>query len=282
MLSRLLHIGVDKRLERAAWKIDELETLQSRIAEIESSLKARADAEVVLLRRLTDCHVRFELTRQRLGNVTAQLSDTEVSLQRERDRADSCSDDLAASERRLADMTSGRAELHAELEREHALRVIAEQAAQRLQLREAETEERLRRLSEALELGVSKVSKRLAAQREAYQRMIPSLTQLAERLNLLVERATALAQTAAAPSLAREDEHLRFYTTGKGYELTVVEGPPPQTHAVVNGAEHGLGVVMKLGRSPLPGDRRCCAYLLPVEAAAAPERGGRRSSNGNG
>jgi chromosome segregation ATPase len=271
MLSRLLHIGVDKRLERAAWKIAELETLQSRIAEIESSLKARADAELVLLHRLTDCHVKFELTRQRLGNLTAQVSDSEVSSQRERDRADSYSEALAALERRLADMTSGRAELHAELEKEHALRVIAEQAVQRLQMRDAEMEERLRRLTEGLELGVSKLSKMLAARRDSYERMVASLTQLAERLNPLLERAAAPPQAAAAPSPAhREDEHLRFYMNGSGYELTVVEGPPPQTHAVVNGAEHGSGVVMKLGRSPLPGDRRCCAYLLPIEAAAAP------------
>ncbi|HLB19429.1 MAG TPA: hypothetical protein VK613_09885, partial [Gaiellaceae bacterium] len=226
MLSRLLHIGVDKRLERAAWKIAELETLQSRIAEIESSLKARADAELVLLRRLTDCHVKFELTRHRLGNLTAQVSDSEVSLQRERDRADSYSEALAALERRLADMTSGRAELHAELEKEHALRVIAEQAVQRLQMRDAEMEERLRRLTEGLELGVSKVSKMLAARRDSYERMVASLTQLAERLHPLLERAAAATQAAAAPAPAREDQHLRFYMTGSGYELTVVEGPP--------------------------------------------------------
>ncbi len=264
MLSRLLHIGVDKRLERAASKIAELETLQSRIAEIESSLKARADAERVLLHRLTDCHVKFELTRQRLGNLTAQVSDSEVSLQRERDRADSYSEALAALERRLADMTSGRAELHAELEKEHALRVIAEQAVQRLQMRDAEMEERLRRLTEGLELGVSKVSKMLAARRDSYERMVATLTQLAERLNPLLERAAAATQAAAAPSPAfREDQHLRFYMNGSGYELTVVEGPPPQTHAVVSGADHGSGVVMKLGRSPLPADSRCCAYLMP-------------------
>jgi chromosome segregation ATPase len=257
MLSRLLHIGVDKRLERAAAKVVELETLRSRIVEIESSLKARADAELVLLRRLTDCHVRLELTRQRLGDLTAQVADGERVLKRERDRADSAEEALAASERRLADVMSGRAKLHAKLEREHALRVIAEQTVQRWQMREAEMEERLRRLAEALELAVSTLSKRLAARRASYEQMGPSLTQLAERVNLLLERAAPR----SAP--AREDQHLRFYMTGSGYELTVVQGPPPRTNTVVDRAEHGSGVVMKLGRSPLPADDRRCAYLLP-------------------
>jgi hypothetical protein len=165
-------------------------------------------------------------------------------------------------------MTSGRAELHAELEKEHALRVIAEQAVQRLQMRDAEMEERLRRLTEGLELGVSKVSKMLAARRDSYERMVASLTQVAERLHPLLERVAAPPpQAAAAPSPARrEDQHLRFYMNGSGYELTAVEGPPPQPNTIVDRAEHGSGVVMKVGRSPLPGDSRCCAYLLPCTA----------------
>ena len=260
MLSRLLHIGANKRLQQAAGNIGELETLRSRMAEIESSLETRAEAELALLRRLTDCRVRFELTRQRLSNLTAQVADDESSLERERDRADS-------AERRLADMTSGRAELHAELEREHARRVVAEQAVQRQEMRHAEMEERLRGVTEALELGVSTLSKRLAARRDAYEQMAPFVTRLAAGVNLLSERA-ATAQAAAAPPRAREDQHLRFCTTGSGYELTLVEGPPPQTNTVVDCPENGLGVVVKLGRSPLPADDRCCAYLLPVMEAA--------------
>lgn len=256
MLSRLLRIGVDKRLERAAQKIAELETLRSRVAEIESSLEARAAAEHALLRRLTDCRVALELTRHRLGDLTAKASEDERKLQRERDRADS-------AERRLADMTSGRAKLHGKLEEEHALRVIAEQAVQMQELREAQMEERLRSFTEALEGAVSTLSKRLAARRASYEQMLPSLTQLTEHVPLLLERATAIPDRAAATPSAREDEHLRFYVTGSGYDLTVVDGPPPETNTVVDCAEHGSGLVVKLGRSPLPADDRCCAYLLP-------------------
>src|SRR5207253_2663255 len=84
------------------------------LAEIEASLEARADAERVLLRRLTDCRVKLELTGHRLRDLTAQAADDERAIQRERDRADS-------AERRLAEMTSGRAKLHAKFEQEHAL-----------------------------------------------------------------------------------------------------------------------------------------------------------------
>lgn len=255
MLSRLLHIGANKRLQQAAGNIGELETLRARIAEIESSLQARAEAELALLRRLTDCRVRFELTRQRLSNATAQVADHERSLERERERADS-------AERRLADMTAGRAKLHGELEREHALRVIAEQTVQGQQTRAAEMEERLRGITEGLERAVSTLSKRLGARRDAYDQMVPSLTQLPERLNLILERA---APRSAPP---RKDQHLRFYTTGSGYELALAEGPPPRTNTVVDSPENGLGVVIKLGRSPLPADDRCCAYLLPLVQAA--------------
>jgi hypothetical protein len=228
----------------------------------------------VLLRRLTDCHVRFELTRHRLGDLTAQVADDERSLKRERDRANSAEEALAASERRLADVISGRAKLHAKLEREHALRVIAEQTVLSRQMREAEMEDRLRRFTEALEAAVSTLSKRLAARRASYEQMVPSLTQLAERVNLLLERAAATPLAVVARSPAREDQHLRFYTTGSGYELAVVDGPPPQTNTVVDGAEHGSGVVMKLGRSPLPADSRSCAYLLPCTDSREQPHGG--------
>lgn len=220
------------------------------MAEIESSLGTRAEAELALLHRLTDCRVRFELTRQQLTNATAQVAEHERSLERERERADS-------AERRLADMTSGRAKLHRELEREHALRVLAEQAVQRQQTQAEEMEERMRTVTEALELGVSALSKRLTARRDAYDQVARFVAQLTEGVRGL------------SPPPPREDEHLRFYDTGSGYELSVAEGPPPGTNTVVDCPEHGLGVVIKLGRSPLPADDRSCAYLLPVLEAAA-------------
>jgi chromosome segregation ATPase len=256
MLSRWLRMGANKRLERAAGNIGELETLRSRMAEIESALEARAEAELSLLRRLTDCRVQLELTRQRLNDATAQVADRDRSLGRERERADS-------AERRLADMTSGRARLHGDLEREHALRVLAEQTVDKQQAQAAEMEGRLRAITDGLERAVSTLSKRLAARRDADEQTIPLVARLVEGVSLLAERASP----PSAP--VREDQHLRFCATEAGYELSVAEGPPPRANTVVDCPGHGPEVVLKLGRSPLPADDRRCAYLLPVLEAAA-------------
>lgn len=52
--------------------------------------------------------------------------------------------------------------------------------------------------------------------------------------------------------------HLLFVPTPDGYRLTEAAGPPPAP-----GTATAAGVVSKLGASPLPGDSRLCAYLLP-------------------
>jgi len=57
--------------------------------------------------------------------------------------------------------------------------------------------------------------------------------------------------------------HLVFVGNPSGYSLREAWGdvPPVGGRISVDGVEH---VVAKLGRSPLPGDRRRCAYLDPV------------------
>jgi hypothetical protein len=52
--------------------------------------------------------------------------------------------------------------------------------------------------------------------------------------------------------------HLLFVPTPDGYRLTEAAGPAPGLGTVT-----AVGTVTKLGRSPLPGDARVCAYLLP-------------------
>jgi hypothetical protein len=54
--------------------------------------------------------------------------------------------------------------------------------------------------------------------------------------------------------------HLRFVWTASGYQLREREGEPPQVGAEVE--EDGAVLrVFKVAPSPLPGDRRPCAYL---------------------
>lgn len=64
----------------------------------------------------------------------------------------------------------------------------------------------------------------------------------------------------AASSGDEEPGHVLFVWTPGGYELLARAGEPPPVGSEV-GFSGGLRVVTKIGPSPLPGDRRPCAFL---------------------
>jgi hypothetical protein len=77
----------------------------------------------------------------------------------------------------------------------------------------------------------------------------------------LAEAGKALAASAVEPAT----EHVVLVRSAGGYELVDAPGPPPRVGARVSVADRVEAfVVLKVGRSPLPGDRRPCAF---VEAA---------------
>jgi hypothetical protein len=59
---------------------------------------------------------------------------------------------------------------------------------------------------------------------------------------------------------AQNHQHLLFVWKPSGYELVEQEGEAPAVGAQVEVEGKQLRVT-KLGPSPLPGDRRMCAYL---------------------
>ena len=60
--------------------------------------------------------------------------------------------------------------------------------------------------------------------------------------------------------------HLLFISTSRGYALVERDGPPPAASRDVTVPGHeGLFRVVKLATSPLPNDRRVCAYLQQSE-----------------
>jgi uncharacterized coiled-coil protein SlyX len=67
----------------------------------------------------------------------------------------------------------------------------------------------------------------------------------------------------AAPEPA-PTAHVLFVAGASGYELLERDGPPPETGARVELEDGDVQLVAKVARSPLPGDRRPCAYLEPV------------------
>lgn len=61
----------------------------------------------------------------------------------------------------------------------------------------------------------------------------------------------------------RSGQYLLFVWKPTGYELREAEGEVPAVGAEVEEDEQRLRVT-KVAPSPLPGDSRPCAYLLPV------------------
>jgi hypothetical protein len=59
------------------------------------------------------------------------------------------------------------------------------------------------------------------------------------------------------------DGYLLFVSKPTGYELREREGDPPEVGSVVE-EEDGRFRVSKLAPSPLPGNSRRCAYLVPL------------------
>lgn len=57
--------------------------------------------------------------------------------------------------------------------------------------------------------------------------------------------------------------YLLFVWSTKGYELRERDGEPPAVGSEIEEGEHRFRV-SKHAPSPLPGDRRRCAYLLPA------------------
>lgn len=61
-----------------------------------------------------------------------------------------------------------------------------------------------------------------------------------------------------------DGKYLVFLTKPTGYELAEREGDPPSPGSTVELDGEGRFRVAKVGSSPLPGDERRCAYLVPA------------------
>jgi hypothetical protein len=64
--------------------------------------------------------------------------------------------------------------------------------------------------------------------------------------------------------MAAQSGHCLFVSKPTGYELVNREGEPPPVGSTVELDGEGTWVVNRISQSPLPQDRRPCAYLLPA------------------
>jgi hypothetical protein len=67
-------------------------------------------------------------------------------------------------------------------------------------------------------------------------------------------------EEAAEPVTEGQPGYVLFVWSPSGYELLIRSGEPPPVGSEV-GVSGGFRVVTKIGPSPLPGDRRPCAFL---------------------
>jgi hypothetical protein len=169
----------------------------------------------------------------------------------------------------------------AELDDRHAAlsALAAELGARddRLRAAEHDLQERKRELG-AVELrrgAVERTERALAARQTSLEQVAAQLAERERRVDsagrtLVVRRSASESEPEASemsPAPVAAAEHILFLP-GARYRISVASGPAPTPGTEI---EHGGARyrVMRVGRSPLPGDTRRCAYLEIVEAPAA-------------
>lgn len=118
---------------------------------------------------------------------------------------------------------------------------------------------------------LERIRVRQPAQR-AIQEQLDAVTRLHERRHAQAGRLLARlrAQRPAARDEGAGGGHLVFLQLERGYELLERDGRAPQPDAQLELADFpdSVFVVTSLGRSPLPNDRRSCAFAQPVSRRA--------------
>ncbi len=79
-----------------------------------------------------------------------------------------------------------------------------------------------------------------------------------------VERRLRRLETAASGAPARELEYVVFSSAPSGYRLAVAFGRLPEPGDDVATSGDGAVEVLRIGASPLPGDRRPCVFAAAV------------------
>jgi chromosome segregation ATPase len=131
---------------------------------------------------------------------------------------------------------------------------------------EAATEDaRVRAVEEALRDGLASLGSRLSETRSTYVEAGDALRRSIDRLGSAIRSADdELAPPQPdSPRAIDLSSFLAFAPTPEGYRLIELPGPPPAIGEAVEVPEFPPQVVARLGVSPLPFDRRACAYLEP-------------------
>ena len=106
----------------------------------------------------------------------------------------------------------------------------------------------------------AELERELRLRAAAEQALETATSELEARRSELAHLRGRLAETAGRPRPDPEAGYVLFVPTGDGYRLLSRSGQPPEVGNAI-GTSGGALVVVRLGTSPLPGDRRPCVYL---------------------
>jgi chromosome segregation ATPase len=265
--SALAHTDHREAIERlgelAAQHGTALDALHAELREREHRLDERLASRTAELAAL---RTRFEHVEGGLGQASEGWRVAAAELTERFGELDAAQ---ATAEERLVDLEKAQAKRSDIRDLREELALIERRVAA-----EADTEDaRNRAVEEALRDGLASLGARIAETESTYVHAGDALRRSIERLGSAIRAADAgLASASAAvdgdavpPMGVEATSFLAFAPTAEGYRLVECEGAPPVVGATVEVPDCETPfVVTRLGVSPLPFDRRACAYLARV------------------
>jgi hypothetical protein len=246
---------LEYRTRQLAATISDLERREERTRELRAAIEdmlRRGSAE------LDERHADLNAFAHDLAQREAELAAAERELADRRQELGAVELRRAAAERRETALNEREAEL---ARREASLRQTAEDLTAREQDEaddSAATAELVARRAEldTRERELAQRDTNLTARKDALDRR-------AAELDARAAAAAAQAAQIPGPQPAPEPEtaHLVFLSSER-YRLLEAEGPAPAAGAVLE-LEGDRFLVVRVGASPLPGDRRRCAFVEP-------------------
>ncbi len=249
--------GIDERLERLGRFEEDLGVVREHVDSTVGALQGSVDA---LVTRQADRDERNAIDAAELG---AQIDDLTRRIEQEVEAVGGQLESFRGEIERGAASTAWRLERVEEALAEENGDELRDQIAAleaRLQEEASHRDERTRATERAVRKGLAGLGERLVASEEAYLEAGSALRRSIERLGAAVVEADA--RLAGEPLDAPLSGFVAFAPTADGYRLVAIDGTPPGIGDLVEvpGWDTPL-LATRVGASPLPLDRRVCAYL---------------------
>jgi chromosome segregation ATPase len=290
-----LLVESDRQLASLVAEVGDLEralrALRAEADRVEAALARRAEELEATARALAATEAERDRVRQlleqasrELGEATAELRGRDGQVASLETELGTLRNEIAGRERGLTETAARLAAAEAALlgreralQRDHTARRVGEAALAEAQQRAdaladaaeevAVERDRLARSLTELEQRLTEQDNALAEARlQAARGSVEAEAAIAERDRLrdvLAEREDPYADPAgASPRREAVPGHVRVLALPSGYAVTEHEESCPAVGEVV-AVEGRHFTVAKLGRSPLPGDARVCAFVLP-------------------